>query len=145
MLHAGKIDNKKHRVFALLSDGECDEGSTWEAALFAGHHRLDNLVIIIDYNKLQCFGYTNEVLDLEPFSDKWKAFGWGVKIVDGHSFKELIPVLTSTPIEKNKPTVIIANTINGLGGVKKYENQVISQYKPPTDDEAREIIERLSR
>ncbi len=144
MAYAGKIDNKKHKVFCILSDGECDEGSTWEAILFAGHHKLDNLVVIIDYNKLQGFGYTKDVLNLEPFSQKWGSFGWGAVELDGHNFNELIKVFKKTPINKNKPTVIIAHTVKGLGGIPIHVNKVSSQYKSPTDEEAKEAIRRLS-
>lgn len=143
MAYAGKIDNKKHKIFCILSDGECDEGSTWEGILFAGHHKLDNLVAIVDYNKLQGFGYTKDVLNLEPFSQKWKSFGWEEVEVDGHNFNELITAFKKIPIKKNKPTVIIAHTVKGLGGVPIHVNKVSSQYKPPTDKEAKEVIRRL--
>jgi transketolase len=86
---AWALKHSAPRVFAVLSDGECDEGSTWEAALFTGHHKLNNLTVIIDYNKLQGYGFTKDVLNLEPFADKWKAFGFAVGEIDGHSFKEL--------------------------------------------------------
>jgi len=141
--YAGKIDSKKHKVFCIISDGECDEGSTWEAILFAGHHKLDNLVAIVDYNKLQGFGYTKDVLDLEPFSQKWKSFGWETVEVDGHNFSELIKILNKIPIKINKPTVVIANTIKGLGGVSTHIDKISSQYKPPTKEEAEEVIRRL--
>ncbi len=144
MAYAGKIDSKKHRIFCIISDGECDEGSTWEAILFAGHHKLDNLVTIVDYNKLQGFGYTKDVLNLEPFSKKWECFGWQAVELDGHNFNELIAALKKTPIKKNKPTVIIAHTIKGLGGVPIYVNKISSQYKSPTQEEADEAIRRLS-
>lgn len=141
--YAGKIDNKKYRVFCIISDGECDEGSTWEAILFAGHHKLDNLVVILDYNKLQGFGYTKDVLGLEPLSQKWKSFGWEAVQVNGHDFSELIKTLNNVPIKINKPTVVIANTIKGLGGVPSHVDKVSSQYKPPTEEEAKEAIRRL--
>ena len=134
---AGKLPNKNYRVFAILSDGECDEGSTWEAALFAGHHRLDNLTAVVDYNKLQGYGKTRDVLNLEPFADKWKAFGFAARQVDGHSFEELIPALSSV---HDKPTVVIAHTIKGLGGPKRHVNQISSQYKPPTKEEYMELL-----
>ncbi len=141
--YAGKLDNKKFRVFAVLSDGECDEGSTWEAALFASHHKLDNLVTIVDYNKLQGFGFTKDVLELEPFTDKWKSFGWDVKEINGHSFDEIITTFKTIPFTHKKPSVIIAHTIKGLGGVPAHVNQVSSQYKSPTDEEANEAIKNL--
>jgi transketolase len=143
MAYVGKIDKKKHRVFAMLSDGECDEGSTWEAILFAGHHKLDNLVVIVDYNKLQGFGYTKDILDLEPFAQKWESFGWVAKEIDGHNFDEILQTLGKVPLQKNKPTVIIAHTIKGLGGVPLHVNQISSQYKPPTDEELKKALKEL--
>lgn len=143
MAYVGKQDKKNFRVFSILSDGECDEGSTWEAILFAGHHKLDNLIAIVDYNKLQGYGFTKDVLDLEPFSDKWKSFGWDVKEIDGHNFDEIIETLTKIPFTKNKPSVIIAHTIKGLGGVEKHVNKISSQYKPPTMEEAKDLIKKL--
>lgn len=144
MAYIGKLDKKKHRIFAILSDGECDEGSTWEAILFAGHHKLNNLIAVVDYNKLQGFGYTKDVLDLEPVTKKWESFGWSVKEVNGHSFGELITAFKSVPFEADKPSVIIAHTIKGFGGVEKHVNQISSQYKPPTPEEAEEVIRKLN-
>lgn len=129
------IHNSRSRVFAVLSDGECDEGSTWEAALFARQHRLDNLVVIVDYNKIQGYGFTKDILDLEPFADKWKAFGWEVREADGHDIPGLVRLFKRTPYTRGKPSVIIAHTIKGLGGPKQHVNQISSQYKPPTDEE----------
>lgn len=143
MAFIGKVDKKKHKIFAILSDGECDEGSTWEAILFAGHHKLDNLIAIVDYNKLQGFGFTKDVLDLEPFADKWRSFGWEVREANGHDFADLIPVLRNVPLQKNKPTVILAHTIKGLGGVPLHVNQISSQYKPPSDEEYATLIDEL--
>src|SRR6185437_13271825 len=97
MALAGKRDGASYRVFALLSDGECDEGSNWEAALFAGHHRLDNLVVVVDYNKIQSLKPVSETLELEPFADKWRSFGWGVAEVDGHDHRALLDVLSAVP------------------------------------------------
>jgi transketolase len=138
--YAGKLDKKDFKVFAILSDGECDEGSTWEAILFAGHHRLHNLIAIVDYNKLQGFGFTKDVLDLEPFPAKWRSFSWNVEVINGHSFAEIESAVNNAKKSK-KPTVIIANTIKGLGGVKKHINQISSQYKPPTREEFAELFE----
>lgn len=135
MALAGKLSHDKYKVYAILSDGECDEGSTWEAALFAGHHKLDNLVVIVDYNKLQGFGYIKDILNLEPFADKWKAFRWDVRSVNGHDFNDLIKTINKAPFTAGKPSVILANTVKGLGGVPKHINQITSQYKPPTDEE----------
>jgi len=141
--YIGKLDDKKHKVFALLSDGECDEGSTWEAILFASHHKLSNLVAIIDYNKLQGYGFTKDILDLEPFTSKWEAFNWSTQEIDGHNFTEIIETCNKIPFEEYKPSVIIAHTIKGLGGVKTHVNQVSSQYKPPSEKEAQEVLKEL--
>src|SRR3990167_1675014 len=113
--YAGKIDSKKHKVFCIISDGECDEGSTWEAVLFAGHHKLDNLVAIVDYNKIQSFGRVREVLDLEPLAEKWKSFQWGVREIDGHDLSEIEGALLAAPWERGRPSCIIAHTIKGKG------------------------------
>lgn len=144
MSYAGKIDNKPFRVFTMLSDGECDEGSTWEAILFAGHHKLDNLIAIVDYNKIQSFGRTEEVLDLEPFRQKWEAFGWEVKEVDGHNITKIEDALNTIPFKKGKPSVLIAHTIKGYKGVEKHVDKVSSHYKPPTEEEYKEVIRNLS-
>jgi transketolase len=137
------IHNSTPRVFAILSDGECDEGSTWEAALFAGHHHLDNLVIVVDYNKLQGLGYTKDVLDLEPFTDKWKAFGFAVRSVNGHSYRELVGALSAAPFTKGRPSVIVANTVKGYGGPSQYINHVSSQYKAPSEEDYKKLIEGI--
>jgi len=135
MAYAGKIDKKNFRVFTILSDGECDEGSIWEAILFAGHHRLDNLIAIVDYNKLQGFGFTKDVLDLEPFVNKWESFRWEVREVNGHDFTDIRKTLGTLPFVSGKPSVVIAHTTKGLGGVPIHINQISSQYKPPTKEE----------
>lgn len=143
MAYVGKQDNRKFRVLTILSDGECDEGSTWEAILFAGQHRLDNLIVIVDYNKLQGFGFTKYVLDLEPFAAKWFSFGWEAKEIDGHNFQEIVGILSKLPFKTGKPSVIIAHTIKGSGGVPAYINQISSQYKPPSEEEAKKAIRKL--
>src|SRR6185312_14825005 len=111
MALAGKRDGRAHRVWVLLSDGECDEGSTWEPALFAPHHRLDNLVAMIDYNKIQSFGTVKEVLDLEPLGDKWRAFGWGVREIDGHDLDAIREAYAAVPFVPDRPSCIVAHTI----------------------------------
>lgn len=143
--YVGKLNRKKYKVFAILSDGECDEGSTWEAILFSGHHKLGNLTAIVDYNKLQCFGFTKDILNLEPFLAKWKSFGWETYSVNGHNYKEIIKVLSNLPIKKNKPTVVIANTIKGFGGPPVHVNQISSQFIPPTEKEMIEAIKELEK
>lgn len=143
MALAGKRDNKKYRVFVLISDGECDEGSTWEGILFANHHRLDNLVVVIDYNKLQATGRTNEVLNLEPFKQKWEAFGWGVREINGHNFDEIEKALCGVPFKKNRPSVIISHTIKGKG-VSFMENKLEWHYKSPNKQEYNSAIKELN-
>lgn len=128
---AGKRDNKNYRIFTILSDGEMDEGSNWEAILFAPHHRLDNLTIIIDYNKIQSFGTVKEVLDLDPLKKKLEAFRWNVKEIDGHDINEIKHTFSQLPFEHNKPSAIIAHTIKGKG-VSFMENQLSWHYKSPT-------------
>jgi len=135
---AGKIDNKNYKVFVLLSDGECQEGSVWEAAAFASHHKLDNLVAVVDYNMLQSLGRTNEILSLEPFNDRWKAFGWGVKEVDGHNISKIIENLASLPYTNNKPSVLIAHTVKGKG-ISFMENVPLWHYRIPNNREEIEI------
>ena len=142
MALAGKRDGRSYRVFVLLSDGECDEGSTWEAALFIPHHRLDNLVAIVDYNKIQSFGTVKEVLDLDPLASKWQAFGWATQDIDGHDFEQIENALLSVPFEPGRPSCIIAHTIKGKG-VSFMENELAWHYTPPNDDELRRALAEL--
>ncbi|MEB3206643.1 MAG: transketolase [Vampirovibrionales bacterium] len=129
-----KRDNSHARSFVILSDGECDEGATWEAALFASHHRLDNLIAIVDYNKIQSFGRVEDVMALEPFADKWRAFGWHAQEVDGHDHASLLGVFEALAVGSQKPTVIIAHTIKGKG-VPFMEDDNLWHYKPPNDEQ----------
>jgi transketolase len=141
MALAGKRDGKAYRVFTLLSDGECDEGSVWEAVMFAPHHHLDNLIAIVDYNKIQSLGKVKEVLDLEPFAAKWNAFGWAVQEIDGHDLEQIEKVLVAVPLESGKPTCIIAHTVKGKG-VSFMEDTVLWHYRAPDRDEmARAVVE----
>jgi transketolase len=134
MALAGKTDNQDYRVFVMLSDGELDEGSNWEAILFAAQHRLDNLIGIVDYNKIQGFGNVNKVLNLEPLLDKFSSFGWLVKEIDGHDLDQISISLEHIPFEKGKPSIIIAHTVKGKG-VSFMENKLLWHYKSPNDDE----------
>lgn len=142
MALAGKRHDLDYRVFTILSDGECDEGSTWEAALFAGHHGLDNLVAIIDYNKIQSLGRVTEVLDLDPLAAKWASFRWSVQEVDGHSYTQLIDVLASIPKEPGKPTCIVAHTVKGKG-VSFMEDKLLWHYRAPDDQEYQQALTEL--
>ena len=143
MALAHQRDTTGVRVFALLSDGECDEGSTWEAVLFAGHHRLDNLTVIVDYNKIQSLGTVKEVLDLEPFADKWRSFGWAVREIDGHDFLQIRDVLTGVPLETGKPNCIIAHTVKGKG-VSFMEDTLLWHYRSPQGEELERAIREIT-
>jgi transketolase len=139
---AGRRGHRPYRVFALLSDGECDEGSTWEAILFAPHHRLDNLVAIVDYNKIQSFGRVDEVLNLEPFAAKWRAFGWAVREIDGHDFEQIHETLSTVPFEAGRPSVVIAHTVKGKG-VSFMENRLLWHYKSVNPDQLAQALAEL--
>lgn len=141
MALAAKRDELGFKAFVLMSDGECDEGSIWEPAMFAAHHRLDNLVVIIDYNKYQSLDLVSETLALEPFADKWRAFGWNVIEVDGHDHEQLSSALGSAPAVSAKPTCVIAHTTKGKG-VSFMEESVAWHYRSPSsDDVAAALIE----
>ena len=134
MALAAKLAGDDWRAFSLLSDGECDEGSNWEAVLFAAHHRLDNLVAVIDYNKIQSLKPVAETLGLEPFADKWTAFGWAVREVDGHDHAALEATFGSLPFEPGKPSAVICHTTKGKG-VSFMENSVLWHYRSPQGEE----------
>jgi transketolase len=142
MALAGKLDGAGHRVFCLLSDGECDEGSTWEAALFAPHHGLSNLEAIVDYNRIQGIAPVAEVLELEPFADKWRAFGWSVREVDGHDHAAIHASCRALPFEAGKPSCLIAHTTKGKG-VSFMENTVLWHYRTPRGAEFDAALEEL--
>jgi len=112
---AAKYRNEKYKIFVILGDGECDEGSIWEAALFINHYCLSNLITIVDRNKLMYDGRTEEVMKIEPFKEKWESFGFNVLEIDGHNFKELALAFDRAINNNNKPTCIICNTVKGCG------------------------------
>lgn len=128
-----KRDRSPARVFCLLSDGECDEGSVWEAALFAPQHKLDNLIAIVDYNKIQSFGMVKEVIDLDPLADKWRTFGWGVHELDGHDIPRIEEALAGVPFEPGRPSCIVAHTVKGKG-VSFMENKLLWHYRAPVGE-----------
>lgn len=142
MALAAKRDHKTFRVFVLLSDGECDEGSTWEAALFAPHLHLDNLVAIVDYNGIQSLGSVKEVLDLEPFAEKWKSFGWGVREINGHDLEEIEASLRSAPFEPGQPSCVIAHTVKGRG-VSFMEHKLAWHYQSPNATQLQQALAEL--
>lgn len=131
---AAKRKGLDWRVYVMLSDGELDEGSNWEAILFAPQHRLDNLVAIIDYNKIQSMGSVSEVMELHPLADKFRAFRWSVREVDGHDHGQLTTALASVPWEPGKPNVLIAHTVKGKG-VSFMENKLQWHYSSPEGDQ----------
>lgn len=138
---ANKLDQKKRRVYVLLGDGECQEGSVWEAALSAAHHKLDNLTVILDRNKLQAMGDTEDILKLESLKEKWEGFGWDVNEVDGHDIEQLIRVLQEDRDKKEEhPRLIIADTIKGKG-VSFMEQVPIWHYRMPNEEEM-EIVKK---
>ena len=139
---AAKRDGQPWRAFVQLSDGECDEGSIWEAVLFAPHHHLDNLVAIVDYNKIQSFGTVKEVLDLEPLAEKWRAFGWAVREIDGHDHVQIRNALSAVPFEAGRPSVIVAHTTKGKG-VSFMEGKLAWHYKSPTDEQLAAALAEL--
>lgn len=134
MALAGKIDKKDYRVYTLLGDGECQEGSVWEGAMFAGHHKLDNLTAIIDYNKLQALDWLENIMSLDPFADKWRAFGWEVREVDGHDIDDMVAVFEQIPFSAGRPNLIIAHTVKGKG-ISFMENVPIWHYRLPDAEE----------
>jgi len=144
MAKSARMQGNKHRVFCLLSDGECDEGSNWEAILFAAHHKLDNLVAVIDYNKIQSLASVEETLALEPFADKWAAFGWNVLEVDGHNHDLLRSAISNTNYDDERPKCLICHTTKGKG-VSFMENSVLWHYRTPQGEEydaaLRELID----
>ncbi len=143
MALAAKKMKRKYRIFTVISDGELDEGSTWEAIFFAGHNHLDNLVVIVDYNGWQAFGRTKDILNPEPLTDKFKAFGWEAIEANGNDFISLEKAFTQIPLKKNRPTVIIAHTIKGMG-VSFMEDKNEWHYKYPNEQEFEKALKELS-
>jgi len=144
MALAAKRAGRDNRVYVLLSDGECDEGSNWEAIMFAAHHKLDNLVVAVDYNKIQSLDLVSNTLALEPFADKWRAFGWHVAEVDGHDHDALIAALDVPAGGRGQPSVVISHTTKGKG-VSFMENQVLWHYRTPQGDEYRDARAELGQ
>jgi transketolase len=144
MAYAGKLAKSPYKVYVLLSDGECDEGSIWEAIMLAPHQKLDNLITIIDYNKIQSLGRVKDVLDLEPFADKWRAFNWNVIETDGHQHDELENAFAkAAALQTGKPSVIIAHTVKGKG-VSFMEDKLLWHYKSPDITEFNHALTELS-
>jgi len=139
---AAKLDEKSYRVFTLLGDGELPEGSNWEAMLSAAHYKLDNLCAIIDKNNLQITAPTADVMNTDPLDEKFRSFGWTVKVVNGNDIDELIGAFNSLPFEKGKPSAIIANTIKGRG-ISFMENEVKWHHGVPDKEQYEKAMQEL--
>ena len=142
MALAAKMDGSPNRVFCIMGDGEQQEGSVWESAMAAAHHKLDNLCAVIDRNRLQIDGGTEKVMAIDPLCDKWKAFGWHTIEIDGHDLSQIKMVLELADKEKDKPTVIIADTIMGKG-VKSIEDNNQWHGKVPSQEQLKEFLHEL--
>ena len=139
---AARLDHRDYCTYALLSDGECEEGQTWEAALSAAQFKVDNLVTIVDCNRMQLSGWTRDIMDIEPLRQKWQAFGWYTIDIEGHDFNQILAALQEARKIKTKPAVIIAHTIKGKG-VSFMENKVKFHGKAPTPEEAERALKEL--
>ncbi|MGA2159739.1 MAG: transketolase [Dehalococcoidia bacterium] len=142
MALAAKLDRKDYRIYVLLGDGECDEGQIWEAAMFAPNYKLDNLTAIVDYNGLQLDGTTKDIMNLEPFVNKWRAFNWEVMEINGHDMTQIIEALNKAKKVPAKPVVIVAHTIKGKG-VSFMENNVDFHGKAPNQAETEIALREL--
>jgi transketolase len=134
MALTARLTGQPWRVAVLLSDGELGEGLVWEAAQFVAHHRLDNVLAVVDFNKMQALGNTRDILDLEPLHDRWRAFGWGVRRIDGHDMNAIVDALGTFPFERGKPSIIIADTVKGKG-VSFMEHSLLWHYRCPNPEE----------
>lgn len=139
---AGRLDKRDYWVYTLLGDGECDEGQVWEAAMAAAHYKLDHMIAFVDYNKLQIDGWNKDVMNLEPFTDKWRAFGWHVIEIDGNDFGQVFSAIDSAKKISNQPKMIIAHTVKGKG-VSYMENNVDFHGKAPNEEEIKKALKEL--
>ena len=142
MALVGKREGSNSKVFVILSDGELDEGSNWEAILAAGNFRLDNLIAVVDYNKIQSFGRVKNVMDLEPLSKKWADFKWATREIDGHNIEELLKTFKKVPFKKGWPSCIICHTVKGKG-VSFMEDKLEWHYKSPNEDQLNLAIKEM--
>ena len=140
---AARLDNKDYMVYALLGDGECDEGEIWEAAMSASHHKATNLIAIVDRNRIQNDRFTDDVMTLDPLDRKWRDFGWRVYQTDGHDLDALIDTFAKARRRRTRPTVIIANTVKGKG-VSFMENNPGFHGRAPNADEYQKAMEELA-
>jgi len=140
---SARLAQAPHRTFVVIGDGESNEGSVWEAALSAGKHRLANFTVLTDYNKHQSYGSTAEVQNLEPLADKWRAFGFAVREVNGHDVNELRQVLTALPLDSNKPSAIICHTVKGKGIPYAENNMAWHHQNKVTAADAERLLQAL--
>ena len=138
--YANKVDDRRSHTYVILGDGECQEGSIWEGALSAPTLELDNMTVVVDYNKLQAMDKLENIVNMKPFAEKWKAFGWNVVEIDGHNYKEIREALLER--QEGKPTLVLANTIKGKG-VSFMENDPIWHYRMPNEEELAVLIKDL--
>lgn len=143
MALAAKRDQKEYRVFCLMGDGELAEGSIWEAAMAAAHYKLDNLIAIVDRNRLQISGSTEDVMGLEPLEEKWASFGWHVVSIDGNDMESLVNTFQAAPSIPSQPTLVMANTVKGKG-ISFAENVPHWHHHVPTDEELEQALQELS-
>ena len=141
---SAKINKKNFNVFVIVGDGECNEGSIWEAALLAPVLNLNNLIVFVDFNKWQATGKSNEITNLEPLKEKWLSFGWHVQEINGHNIKDISTAINRAKLEHLKPSMIIANTIKGKG-VSFMENNNNWHYKTPNENELTIAIEEIKK
>lgn len=139
---ANKINKLYSKVYCLVGDGECNEGEIWEACMVAAHHKLDNLVLIVDNNKLMISGFTKDILDPISFPKKFKAFGWNTIEIDGHDFEKMIDIFQKVPIKNKRPTVIVANTVKGKG-ISYMENESRWHGMLPNEEQMKMALEEL--
>lgn len=144
MALAAKRNKKNYRIFVLMSDGECNEGSVWEAAMFGASQKLDNVIAIIDFNKWQATGRSQEIMKLDPLKEKWEAFGWSAYEVNGHNFEELLRVLEKVPDGTGKPVAIVAHTVKGKG-VSFMEDDNNWHYRIPNAEEVKKSFAELGQ
>ena len=139
---AARLQKSSRRVFAIVSDAECNEGSLWEAMMFAAHHQLSNLIAIVDLNGQQALDYTERILDLSPMGNRWRSFGWDVSEVDGHNVGEMVNTVNQLELTSGPPHVLIAETIFGKG-VSYMQNQIKWHYWPMSDEEYQQALDEI--
>lgn len=139
----GKVRHLSYDTYVLTGDGELDEGSCWEAVLFAAQQQLSHLCLIVDYNKIQSLGNVEDICDLRPLADKFRAFNWHVLEIDGHDYEEIAAAFAAFKQEQHRPTVIIANTVKGKG-VSYMEGKLLWHYRNPNDEQLKQALEELA-